>query len=747
MFLTYADGNRSFESIGIWFPFAATVTGTSEPEQVRTVGVSQGVLEALGVQPRLGRSFGERDYQPGGPETVMITYGYWQRRFGGDSSIVGRTLSIDRPREIIGVMPDGFRVVTADPEIIVPMRQDRSQTYLVPFNFQTVARLKPGVSLAQANADLARLIRVWMGAWSMPPGLGGSGNPFEPWRITPTARPLKQDVVGNVGNVLWVVTGTIGIVLLIACANVANLLLVRAEGRQHELAVRSALGAGWWRIVRELLLESMWLALLGGVLGIVLAYAGVGLLVNTANTALPRLHEISIDLPVLGFALGVSLLSGLLFGLIPAFRYAGARALTASRTASHDRRSHRTRDGLAMVQVALALVMLVGSGLMIRTFQAMRAVDPGFARPEQLQTVRISFPVSVVATPGNVAQLQKEIQDRVAAIPGVTSVAFTSAMPMEGILPNPILSSRSPFLAEREVGNVALSRPLRIFKAVSPGFFRTSGTRLVTGRDYTWLDLERRMPVVMVSENLANELWGSPAAALGQRVRATPGGPWREVIGVVQNVHENGVHAVAPAIVYWPSAMESVFSAGEPEVPRSVAFVVRSSLAGTEGLVEAIRKTVWSVNSNLPVALVRTMEDVYDASMARTSFTLVMLAMAGAIALVLGIVGIYGVISYAVAQRTQEIGIRLALGAQQGELRRMFLRYGLVLASVGVAIGLGGAVALTRLMRSLLFEVSALDPITYAAVPCVLFAAALLASYVPARRAAAVDPIGALKAE
>jgi predicted permease len=412
MFLTYADGNRSFESIGIWFPFAATVTGTSEPEQVRTVGVSQGVLEALGVQPRLGRSFGERDYQPGGPETVMITYGYWQRRFGGDSSIVGRTLSIDRPREIIGVMPDGFRVVTADPEIIVPMRQDRSQTYLVPFNFQTVARLKPGVSLAQANADLARLIRVWMGAWSMPPGLGGSGNPFEPWRITPTARPLKQDVVGNVGNVLWVVTGTIGIVLLIACANVANLLLVRAEGRQHELAVRSALGAGWWRIVRELLLESMWLALLGGVLGIVLAYAGVGLLVNTANTALPRLHEISIDLPVLGFALGVSLLSGLLFGLIPAFRYAGARALTASRTASHDRRSHRTRDGLAMVQVALALVMLVGSGLMIRTFQAMRAVDPGFARPEQLQTVRISFPVSVVATPGNVAQLQKEIHQR-----------------------------------------------------------------------------------------------------------------------------------------------------------------------------------------------------------------------------------------------------------------------------------------------------------------------------------------------
>jgi predicted permease len=751
MYVTYRDENRSFDAIGIWSAFAATVTGMGEPEQVRTVNVGPGVLETLAVQPVLGRWLAASDYQPGRPGDVLISHGYWQRRFGGDPSVVGRSITIDsRPRAIVGVMPQGFRVANTEPELIAPIGLDRSQMFLVPFNFQTVARLKSGVTIAEANADLRRLAPVWLNTWSMPPGLGGNPRGFESWRIVSTVRPLKEEVIGTVGNVLWVLMGTIGIVMLIACANVANLLLVRAEGRQQELAIRAALGAGWWRIVRELLVESLWLGFMGGALGLAIAYGAVRLLVTLGPTTLPRLDEISINAPVLAFAFLVSLLSGLLFGTIPAFKYAGRRfsgALMGSRTATHGRERHRTRNGLVVIQVALALVMLVSSGLMIRTFQAMRAVKPGFAVPEQLQTLRVVIRGSAADTPERVVQTQKQILDALAAVPGATSAALSSAMPLEGMLPNPILSSRSPFRAETDANDVAQTRPLRWFKFISPGFFRTSGTRIIAGREYEWLDLERLRPVAMVSENLAIELWGSASAALGKRVRGSPIGPWREVIGVVEDVRENGVHAAAPPIVYWPSMLENLFQAGQADVIRSATFVVRSPRAGTEGLVDAARRAVWSVNSNLPVALVRTMEDVYAQSMARTSFTLVMLAIAAAMALVLGIVGIYAVIAYAVAQRTREIGIRVALGAQHGEVRRMFVRYGLVLASVGVAIGLGVAASLTRFMTSLLFEVSPLDPITYVAVSMVLITTALLAAYLPARRASLVDPTVSLRAQ
>jgi predicted permease len=751
MFVTYAEQNRSFDTIGVWFAISASVTGLGEPEQVRTAIMSDGVLQTLAAQPMLGRWLSGPDFQPSGVETAMISHGYWQRRFGGDPSVLQRTITVDsRPRQIVGVMPQGFRVVNADPELFVPIRLDRSQLFLVPFTYQTVARLKPGVTIAEANADLRRLSDVWLNAWSMPPGLGATGRPFESWRISSTTVPLKDEVIGSIGNVLWVLMGTIGIVLVIACANVANLLLVRAEGRQQELAIRTALGAGWWRVARELLLESVWLGVLGGALGLAIAYGGVRLLVAVGPATLPRLHEISIDAPVLAFALLVSLLSGLLFGAIPTLKYAGRRfsgALMGNRTATHGRERHRTRNSLVVVQVALALVMLVSSGLMIRTFQAMRAVEPGFARPEQLQTLRIALTQSAAATSERAAQMQKQILDALAAIPGVTSAALSTAMPMEGVLPNPVLTSRSPLRAESDTDAAAATRPLRWHKAVSPAFFRTAGTRLIAGREFEWLDLEHLRRVAIVSENLAIEQWGSVPAALGKRVRGNPVSQWRDVIGVVQDVRENGAHAPAPPIVYWPSMMESTFTPGGVDVPRSVTFVVRSPLAGTEGLINAARRAVWSVNPNLPVALVRTMQDVYDQSMARTSFTLVMLAIAAAMALVLGIVGIYGVIAYAVAQRTREIGIRVALGAQQGEVRRIFLRYGFVLASVGVAIGTAAAAALTRFMTSLLFDVSPLDPITYASVATALIVTALLASYLPARRAAAVDPTVSLRAQ
>jgi predicted permease len=711
---------------------------------VRTMFVSDGTLQALGVQPLLGRWLSKVDQTPGGPETVMLGYGYWQRRFGGDQSVIGRGIRVEsRPREIVGVMPKGFKIADTDVELILPVRFDRNKLILAGFGYHGIARLKTAMTLAQANADIARLIPVWMHSWSNGPGTDSRA--YEVWRITPALRPLKQDVVGDVGNVLWVVMGTIGIVMLIACANVANLLLVRAEARQQELAIRAALGAGWGRIVRELLVESVLLGLMGGMLGVGLAYGGLRLLLATGPASLPRLSEIAIDPRVLAFTFVVSLLSGVMFGLIPALKYARGRISGSlrggGRTSSESRERHRARNVLVVGQVALALVLLVSSGLMIRTFQALRSVEPGFTHPEQIQTMRISVPPSLVREPERVARLQNDILDKLAAIPGVTSAGFASALPMEGTPANwdAILTADRMYRATE-------IPPLRMFKNVSPGFFKTLGTRLIAGRDYTWTDSYGRRPVAIISENLARELWGTASAALGKRISTVPSG-WREVIGVVQDVRDNGVREAAPATVYWPSLGQSLYPPRELAVTRTVTFTIRTGTANTESFLTQASQAVWSVNASLSLASMRTMQDIYNGSLGRTSFTLVMLAIAGAMALVLGLVGIYGVISYAVSQRRREIGIRLALGAQPGELRRMFVRHGLVLAGIGVLIGMGAAVGLTGLMSSLLYGISALDPVTYAVVPVILVTAAVLASYLPARRASTVDPVEALRAE
>jgi predicted permease len=746
MYFTYSEQNRTFQSLGVLVTDTANVTGLAEPEQVRTLLISDGVLQALSVPPVAGRWLSPADQIPSGQQTVMLSYGYWQRRFGGDRTVIGRNITLNsRPREIVGVMPQGFRFVNADSDLIVPLAFDRSKLILAGFGFQGIGRLKPGVTIEQANADVARMIPIWMDSWSNGPGI--DPHFYETWRITPTIRPLKQEVVGNIGSVLWVVMGTIGIVLVIACANVANLLLVRAEARQQELAIRAALGAGWGRIIRELLLESILLGLLGGMFGLGLAYAGLRFLVALGPANLPRLNEISMDSQVFAFALVVSLFSGFLFGLIPALKYAGPRISVAlragGRTLSQSRERHRVRNLLVVAQVALAMVLLVSAGLMIRTFLALRTVEPGFTHAEHLQTMRIAIPPQLVPDPQRVERMQNDILDKLAAIPGVTSAGFASEMPMEGIEPN-----WDEIHIEGETNDAAAKiAPLRLYKYISPGFFHAAGTRIVAGRELTWNDVYGLRPVALVSENLAREAWGTPSAAIGKRFREFPRMPWREVIGVVQDVRENGVHEKAPSIVYWPSMMEFLYGPSRLDTVRTVTFTIRSERSGTEGFLNQVRQAVWSVNASLPLASVQTMQDIYDRSLARTSFTLVMLGIAGAMALVLGLIGIYGVISYTVSQRRREIGIRLALGAQQGELRQMFVRYGLMLAAIGVAIGLGVAMGLTRLMSSLLFGISALDPLTYGAVPVVLVAAAVLASYLPARRASAVDPVEALKAE
>ena len=745
MYFTYAEQNRMFQSLGVWVAGTANVTGLAEPEQVRTVYVSDGVLQALGTPPEAGRWFSAADQIARGPERVMLSYGYWQRRFGGDRAAIGRNVTVDsRPREIIGVMPQGFRLVEADFDVIVPLAFDRAKMILAGFGFHGIARLKPGVTIAQANADITRMLPIWMDSWSNGPGT----NPhvYERWKITPMIHPLKQEVVGNVGELLWVVMGTIGLVMLIACANVANLMLVRVEARQRELAVRAALGAGWARIVRGLLVESVMLGLMGGVLGVGLAYAGVHFLVAIGPANLPRLGEISIDARTLGFTLMLSVLSGLLCGLLPALKYAGPRTSlavgSAGRTMSASRERHRARSLLVVGQVAMALVLLVSAGLMIRTFEALRTVEPGFTDARLLQLVRISIPESLVQEPERVMRTQNAILDKLAAIQGVKCAGLANEMPMEGFD-----SAWDEIFAEDVVYPDNVLAPLRLYKYVSPGFLRTAGTRVVAGREMTWSEVYQLRPVVMVSENLARELWGTPSAALGKHLREFPKMPWHQVVGVVQDVREKGVQEKAPEIVYWPPMMENLFGPGPARTVRTVTLVIRGTRVGTESFLKEVREAVWAVNSNLPLASVRTMQEVYDKSLARTSFTLVMLGIAGAMALTLGIIGIYGVISYTVSQRQREIGIRLALGAQGGDVLQMVLRQGAKLALAGVAIGIGAAFALTRLMGNLLFGVAAYDPVTFAAVAVLLILVALLACYIPARRAMLVDPSVALRYE
>lgn len=743
MYFTYAEHNRTLQALGVWLTLAANVTGLSEPEQVRLLLLSDGALQALGVPPALGRWLHAADQAPGAPQVVLLSYGYWQRHFGADPSVLGRKLVVDSsPRTIAGVMPPKFRFVTTDFDLIVPMGFDRSKLSLPGFGFPGIARLKPGVTIAQADADLARLLPVWMHSWPF----GGNPQIYETWRITPALLPLQQDVTGGVSGALWTVMATIGLVILIACANVTNLLLVRAESRRQELAIRAAIGAGRSRIVRGLLVESVLLGLMGGAVGIVLAWGGLRLLLAIGPANLPRLDEISLDARAIGVAFALSVLSGLLFGALPALKYAGPRisaALgSASRGASASRDRHRTRNLLVVAQVAMALVLLISAGLMIRSFQQLRSVPPGFMQPRELQTIRISIPNALVSEPKRVTRMQNDILDKLSAIPGVRSAAFTSAMPLEGIPPNwDDIQAEGKNYARGEIA------PLRLFKYVSPGFFRTAGAAILAGRDLTWDDVYGLRRAALISENLAREFWGSPAAAVGKRFHSGPGAPWWEVIGVVQDVRENGVDENAPTIVYWPPLLDNLYGPGPVDAVRSMTFAIRSARTGSEGFLQQIRQAVWSTNASLPVAAARSMQEIYDRSLVRTSFTLAMLGIAAAMALALGIVGIYGVISYAVSQQRREIGIRLALGAQPAELQRLFLGHALKLAAAGVAIGMGAAAVLTRLMKALLFGVSPLDPLTYVAVPLVLSAAAVLASYLPARRAAAIDPLEALKVQ
>ncbi len=740
------EQNTTLEDIGAYDGDAFNVTGTGEPQHGRGLDVTDGTLPLLGVKPALGRLFTRQDDTPGAAATVVVSYAYWQQKFGGASSVIGSSITMDgKARQIIGVLPRDFHFLDyQDAALVIPFQWDRSKTKLGNFSQRALARLKPGVTMEQASTDLARLLPITFRSFPAPDGF--SPAIFEKAKISPNLRPLKQDVVGDVGKVLWVLMGSIAMVLLVACANVANLLLVRVEGRRQELAIRSALGAPWERTAAELLLESLLLGVAGSAIGLGLAYGALRALVAEAPTGLPRLHEIGIDIPVLLFTLGLALLTSVLIGVIPIIKYAGVRATTGlregGRALSQSRERHMARKTLVVVQVALALVLLICSGLMIRTFQALMHVNPGFTAPESLETFRFYIPETQIpdTQPERVVHMQQEILDKLAAIPGVQSVSFSNEIPMDGYDSNDLLYAQDHVYGEGEIP------PIRRFKFISPGFFSTLGTHLVSGRDMTWDDIYGKRPVAIISEAFAREYWHSAEGALGKKIRVASIDDWREIVGVAQDIHDDGVDQPAPSAVYWP-VMRDNLEGQKHDVQRSVAFVLRSPRAGSQAFMKEVQEQVWSVNPNVPLADARTVGELYTKSMARTSFTLVLLCVAGAMALLLGIVGIYGVIAYTVSQRTREIGIRMALGAQRAELTGLFVRQGLVLTAIGAACGLVVAFVTMRLMSSILFNVSPVDPLTYIAITSGVAATAWVACYLPSRRAATVNPVNALRSE
>jgi putative ABC transport system permease protein len=739
MFVSYAENGLSFQEFGLFSPLEATVTGLGDPERTNTLRVTRGTLTALGVQPVLGRWFSRDDDRPGTPETVILSHGYWQRRFGGDRGIIGRVMTIDSsPREVVGVMPASFSLRGIPVDLILPFRFDPNQP---PQSFccRGVARLKPGATLTQANADVARMVEAWKRVENQPS--------LEALQLGPAVHPLKDDVVGNVGRLLWVLLGSISILLVIACANVANLLLVRAEGRGQELAVRTALGAGWRHLARLLMVESLVLGLLGGLIGLGLACGGLRVLVALEPANLPRLNEITIDAAVLGFAMVTSIASGLLFGLIPIARIVKSKSPLSlaesvrggGRSASAGRSQYRAQNALVVVQVALALVLLIGSGLMIRTFQNLQNVQPGFTDPATIQSVRISLSAVDFPQPERVTRVQQDILDRLAAIPGVTSAAFVDALPMARSSLDAIVAAEG-----KDYGPKGIP-PDRTIRMMSPGALRTLGTPLLVGRDFTWDELHNQRNVAMVSESFARGEWSTVEGAIGKRVLVGTSKTWQEVIGVVADVYDDGADRPAPPIIYWPARLQD-YVAG-PLLLRSVNFVMRSDRTGTEGFTREIQQTVAEMMPGLPVFQIRTLREVYDQSMASTSFSLILLGIAGGMALLLGIVGIYGVLAYAVLQRRREVGIRLALGAQSSSVKRMFVYRGMILSGIGIAIGAAVAAGITRWMSSLLFGVTPVDAVTFAAAGTVLALAALAASYLPAHRAAAVDPVQTLTAQ
>jgi putative ABC transport system permease protein len=733
----WADVNRQQQSFAYFVPAHSesfNLAGADAPENVDGARVGADYFAMLGVRPALGRSFLAEEDAPGRGDAVILSDALWRRRFAADPGVLGREVRLDgRPHRVVGVMPAQMDYTVFDEELWVPTAFSAERLAMHDEHYLTVlARLKPGVTVPQANAELETLGR-WL----------ATTHPHENTDRSLSMAPFMEELVQDFRPRLFVLLGAVGFVLLIACANIANLLLARGAARSREMAIRAAIGAGRGHLLQQALMESLVLALAGGVLGLVAGYWGVSLLAAFGPEDVPRLSQARVDGPVVAFALGITLLSGLVFGLAPALRTAGRMPHEAlkegGRSGSRSGSRDRLRNVLVVGEIAVALVLLTGAGLLIRSAIALNNVDPGFD-PRGVVAGRVSLPETAYQSPEQVIRAFERIEERLAAVPGVEAGSLVSAAPMEGGNSNGLVPEGRPLDISSSINSM--------MRLVTPAYFATMRIDLVRGRTFTAED-RRGAPLAMViNETLAREAFPGEAP-IGKRIACCEPGPdgspnWKEVVGVVRDVRAQGLDEPAEPEFYLP--MVQAPNAAWSWTDRTMTIAVRSQVEPLS-LMPSLRRAVAEVDPSLPLYNLGTMQGRVLDSMAQARFSTMLLTVFGAIALILAAVGVYGVISYGVTQRTQEIGIRMALGARHTDVVGMVVRHGAALAGIGLAVGLAGALALSQLIGSLLFEVSPTDPPTFATGTVVLTAVAVLAAALPARRAAMTDPMVALRNE
>jgi predicted permease len=738
-YLLYSRESRALAGVGVYHDLQVNLTGVPSPERLTAAAVTPSLLRLLGVAPALGRGFTEEDGRPGAGRVALLSDRLWRRTFGADPRVLGSTLRLDGvPFEVTGVMRPGFELPRPETDLWLPLVIDPAQAPLGQLGLTGIGRLAPGVSIPRAQADLNRLIadleRRFPGD-DAAPVLVHAG-------FTARVHPLREDLVGDFSRVLWILLGAVGCVLLIACANVANLLIVRGEGRRREVAVHTALGAPRGALVVAVLAESLLLGLAGGALGLLLAFGALHLLTALGPAELPRLANVRLDGRVLAFTVALSLLTSVLFGLLPALRSSRVADLASElksgggRSATAGRSRQRARRLLSGFQIALAFILLTGSGLMLRTFLRVVRLDPGFD-PRGVLTIELALPATGYPDDASAARFFQSLTDRLQALPGVVAAGAVSDLPLSGT------ASGTGYEIEDHPQPKGAPPPVLSYEYVSEGYFRALGIPLREGRLLEARDQERRSGAVVVDEALAKRIWPGQSA-VGKRLRPAgsglPPGSWYTVVGVVGDVRNRTLTDDPDTLVYLPMLGKTPGA----WTARQMSLAVRTR-SRPEAMVGAVRREIAALAPDLPASNVRTLDRLVDRSRARVSFSVVILAIAAAVALVLGAVGIYGFLSYLAGQRTAEIGVRMAIGAGAWDIRWMILRESLAIILPALAVGLAGAFWMTRWLKALLFEVDPLDPLTFGLMSVLLVLVALLASDLPASRASRTDPLEALR--
>ena len=727
-YIDWRDQNQVFESMAAMADLSVNMTGSGEPERISGQLVSANLFSLLGVEPQLGRAFLPEEDQPNGNCVVTLSHGLWQRRFGSDKNIIGKALTLNGGScTVVGVMPPTFQFPNRETELWTPIAfspqqvTNRRRHYL-----EVIARMKPGVTLQQAQAEMNTIaVRLQQQYPDQNADLGAA------------VTPLHEHLTGDIKPALLILLGAVGFVLLVACANVANLLLARAAVRQKEIAIRVALGASRFRLIRQFLTESLLLAALGGGVGLLLSLWGVSLLQSFVPENISQVKAVTIDGKVLIFTLLVSLLTGLIFGLAPATQASNFNLNETLKEGGRDSaagsRGNRIRGLLVIAEVAVSLLLLIGAGLLINSFLRLRNVDPGF-RTDNLLTMKVVLPKTKYPDQARRSAFYTELLRRVEALPGVKSAGVTTNLPLyrQGNS-NSITIENRPAPAPGQEPSIAT-------RVISPHYFQTMGIQLLQGRPLGAEDKADSPGVVVISETMARKYWPGEDAVGKRLAVGRPESPddWLTIAGVAKDVRQFGLDAASKPQMYLPYEQAAFFEPNDLVISTNVEPL---SLAAT------VRKAVWEVDKDQPVSDIRTMEDILSESIARQRFSMLLFGIFAVVALVLAAVGIYGVMSYSVAQRTREIGLRMALGAKASDVLKMVVGQGLKLVLIGIVVGLAAAFILTRVMTSLLFGVSATDPVTFIAISLVLIGVAVLASFIPARRATKVDPMVALRAE